>query len=55
MNHAQQSAAAPGPPHPDPVLAAKGWHLCGCHDPGIYVRDAGKDAARQAEQEREAG
>jgi len=54
MNHAQQSMAVPGPPHPDPVLAAKGWHLCG-YDPGIYVRDTDKDTARHAEQEREAG
>jgi hypothetical protein len=25
----------PGAPHPDPTLAAKGWHVCG-H--GIYTR-----------------
>ena len=36
---------APGAPHPNPVLAAKGWQAS---DHGTYVR-------RQAEQEREAG
>ncbi len=25
----------PGTPHPDPALAAKGWHVC---DHGIYTR-----------------
>ena len=25
----------PGAPHPDPALAAKGWHVC---DHGIYTR-----------------
>ena len=41
-------------PHPDPGLAAKGWQLCGCHDPGIYLRDS-DHAATQAVPEREAG
>ena len=29
-----------GTPHPDPVLAAKGWHV----DRGVYVRTAGNEA-----------
>jgi hypothetical protein len=39
----------PGGPHPDPALAAKGWHVCG-H--GIYARHPGRP--RQAEAEPEA-
>jgi hypothetical protein len=31
---------ATGTPHPDPVLAAKGWHV----DCGVYVRTAGSEA-----------
>jgi hypothetical protein len=30
-----QPDLTPGTPHPDPYLAAKGWHVCG-H--GIYTR-----------------
>jgi hypothetical protein len=36
----------PGTPHPDPYLAAKGWHVCG-H--GIYARHP--DGPLQAEPE----
>jgi hypothetical protein len=36
----------PGAPHPDPALAAKGWHVC---DHGIYTRHP--DGPLQAEPE----
>ena len=36
----------PGTPHPDPALAAKGWHVC---DHGIYTRHP--DGPLQAEPE----
>lgn len=36
----------PGAPHPDPALAAKGWHVCG-H--GLYTRHP--DGQLQAEPE----
>jgi hypothetical protein len=36
----------PGTPHPDPYLAAKGWHVC---DHGIYTRHP--DGPLQAEPE----
>jgi hypothetical protein len=42
----QAQPAAPGAPHPDPVLAAKGWHA---NPRGIWVR------SRQPENDREAG
>jgi hypothetical protein len=41
----------PGAPHPDPVLAGKGWQACERGD-GVYVR---RQAEAQADMEREAG
>lgn len=41
----QAQPAAPGIPHPDPVLAAKGWHA---NHLGVWVR-------KQPEIEREVG
>jgi hypothetical protein len=42
---------SPGAPHPDPVLAGKGWQACERGD-GVYVR---RQAVAQADMEREAG
>jgi hypothetical protein len=36
-----QPAPEPGTPHPDPWLAARGWHV---HRTGVYVRDADREA-----------
>ncbi len=48
MRELDEPDRTPGAPHPDPRLAARGWHAC---DHGIYVR---RDAVA-AEREREAG
>jgi len=50
LREAEHPLPAPGSPHPDPVLAAKGWHVSP-DGPGVYVRRQ----AESADMEREAG
>ena len=35
LKELDEPSLTPGAPHPDPALAAKGWHVC---DHGIYTR-----------------
>ena len=35
LKELDEPSLTPGAPHPDPTLAAKGWHVC---DHGIYTR-----------------
>jgi hypothetical protein len=46
LEELDEPGLTPGAPHPDPGLAAKGWHVCG-H--GIYTRHP--DGPLQAEPE----
>jgi hypothetical protein len=46
LKELDEPGLTPGAPHPDPYLAAKGWHVCG-H--GIYTRHP--DGPLQAEPE----
>jgi hypothetical protein len=46
---AELRPSPPGTPHPDPVLAARGWQTCE-HGHGVYVR-----SEPQRETDREAG
>src|SRR5262249_30881380 len=46
LKELDQPGLTPGAPHPDPSLAAKGWHVC---DHGIYTRHP--DGQLQAEPE----
>jgi hypothetical protein len=41
----QAQPAPPGTPHPDPILAAKGWHAS---PHGIWVRGPQPEADREA-------
>jgi hypothetical protein len=53
LREAEQPALdrSPGAPHPDPVLAARGWQACP-HGDGVYIRH---QAAAEAVADREAG
>ena len=46
LKELDEPSLIPGTPHPDPVLAAKGWHVC---RHGIYTRH--RDGPLQAEPE----
>jgi hypothetical protein len=46
LKELDEPGLTPGTPHPDPALAAKGWHVC---DHGIYTRHP--DGPLQAEPE----
>jgi predicted GIY-YIG superfamily endonuclease len=46
LKELDEPGLTPGAPHPDPALAAKGWHVC---DHGIYTRHP--DGQLQAEPE----
>ena len=46
LKELDEPSLIPGAPHPDPVLAAKGWHVC---RHGIYTRHP--DGSLQAEPE----
>jgi hypothetical protein len=46
LKELDEPGLTPGTPHPDPALAAKGWHVC---RHGIYTRH--RDGTLQAEPE----
>lgn len=43
----QREKPEPGAPHPNPVLAAKGWQACP-RDCGVYVREPHRELDREA-------
>jgi hypothetical protein len=46
LKELDEPGLTPGAPHPDPALAANGWHVC---DHGIYTRH--RDGQLEAEPE----